>query len=1007
VDGLGHVIRQALLIGLFACGFVGPATALDPQLDLSQLIHKRWTTDEGAPSRIIVLAQGRDGYLWIGSGDGLYRFDGVVFEKIPNPNAGAAQPPITELLAAHDGTIWMGYADGHLDVYRNGAIHDASTPLAIAYVMRLAQTPDGTIWAVLGGPKKPLIRYTGGKWSTLDASWGFPERQAIDAHVFRDGSLWVTTPRDVLRLRPGSRHFERIADAAGSAAISQDPQGTIWVSDNNGSRPIFPTARAPARPVSTPLAVRSFETLFDRDGSLWGTNSAGVFRARVSPASPSPSVAPQVEQFHAADGLTSNTTNDVLEDREGNVWIATTRGLDMFRNASIVTEPKLTKSTRYGIFLFGASDGTVYAGTGDGVYRTRPGGRPEPLLEHVSESRAFCEGPEGTIWIFLEDRFFELRGGTMTAHPIPPLGDADIESCAVDGRNRLWVNVQSGGLFRWDSGRWTRLLAPNSGGNVGHMTTDRDGHLVMLLGSNRLARADDEARTQRVLFQAQGFVSTLYQSSSGLFVGGAPGLTRVGGKDVEILSPKQYPWLRGLAQMVETPDGQTWLSSRVGIVMVDTASLGRAFSGPGLPVASTILNFADGLPDVIGRTEKGAAHGGDGRVWFGTTGGAVWIDPRRLRRNPPPPPPVAIRALVTDGVRYLDPKQLFLAAGISKIAIEYSGLSLSIPERVRFRYRLDGVDSSWVDADGRRRTAFYTNLSPGKYQFHVIAANGNGSWSATGATVSFTIAPTFLQSIWFKLLVGLALAVLGWLAYAWRLRQATARLQAVFDVRIAERERIARELHDTLLQGCQGLLLRFQSIANRFPVGVEPRNAMEDALSRADAVLAEGRARVRELRSSSDTADLAQSLANAAVDIISGKAPVFHLTVEGAQPALNAMVGEETQKIFEEALRNVVKHASAKRVDAVLAYGRQALRLSVRDDGIGMPHSQPPQSQIGHFGLVGMRERAEGIGGRLEIASREGGGTEVIVSVPSQVAYKGRRLWPHVLRAAGSTGEHA
>ena len=234
-----------------------------------------------------------------------------------------------------------------------------------------------------------------------------------------------------------------------------------------------------------------------------------------------------------------------------------------------------------------------------------------------------------------------------------------------------------------------------------------------------------------------------------------------------------------------------------------------------------------------------------------------------------------------------------------------------MPERLHFQYRLDGEDNDWVDA-GNRRQVFYTRLVPGDYRFHVIASNDAGVWNRTGAVIAFTIPPTFAQSIWFKMLIAVTLVALGWLAYTVRIRQETARLQSRFNVRIAERERIARELHDTLLQGCQGLLLRFQSIANRIPPGDALRNAIEDALTRADAVLAEGRARVRDLRSVAPSGDFARSLAEAASNILDGDMPRFRLTVEGKPCALNALVGEEVQRIFEEAIRNVLKHANAR-----------------------------------------------------------------------------------------------
>jgi signal transduction histidine kinase len=665
----------------------------------------------------------------------------------------------------------------------------------------------------------------------------------------------------------------------------------------------------------------------------------------------------------------------------------------MFRAAPIVTEPGLQKLSRFGMVIFGASDGAVYVGAGDGIYRIRPHGRAEPVVEQFPEVRAICEGPAGTIWIFLDGRFIELHGNAATAHPYPAAREEGIQNCAVDGRNTLWANGQGAGLFHWESGSWIRREAGGPGATAQWLAADSHGHLMLFLSSGELVRVDRDGRAVKVLFRTQGIVNSLYQGRGGFYVGGAFGLVRVRGDGVQILSSRRFSWLRDVSSMVETPAGEMWMAARTGIVEIGIPELERAFSNATIQLHPTVLSFADGLPDTInGMGDRvGAARGGDGRIWIATTGGVVWIDPSRLPRNPLPPP-VVIRALRADTVRHANAAQLALPAGVSNVAIEYSAPSLSIPERVHFRYRLDGFDRGWVDGSGRRE-AFYTNLPPGNYKFHVTAANGAGIWNRNDAIVAFTIAPTFLQSIWFKMLVILVLAGLAWLAYVLRVRQVTARLQDNFNVRIAERERIARELHDTLLQGCQGLVLQFQAIANRVSTDDALRSSIEHGLDRADAILAEGRARVRELRSGVATSDLAQALAVAASNIIVGAAPRFHFTLEGKQRPLNTLAGEEISRIFEEAIRNVVEHAHAENIHALLVYDSQSLRLSIRDDGIGMATSKPSNDgATSHFGLIGMRERAERIGGHLEVTSRQGKGTEIIMSVSAHAAYEGRRM---------------
>jgi signal transduction histidine kinase len=380
---------------------------------------------------------------------------------------------------------------------------------------------------------------------------------------------------------------------------------------------------------------------------------------------------------------------------------------------------------------------------------------------------------------------------------------------------------------------------------------------------------------------------------------------------------------------------------------------------------------------------KAAALGGDGRIWFVTVAGMVWIDPAHLTRNRLPPP-VAINRLSTPDVAYRDPTEVALPEGTSRVEIGYTALSLSVPERVRFRYRLEGVDENWVDP-GTHREASYANLGPGHYRFQVIASNNDGVWNREGAAIEFHIPPTFLQSTWFSLLCGVAALLLLWAVYSFRTRQLTARVRDRLGAQMAERERIARELHDTLLQGFQGLVLRFQAVANRMSPDGPLRTSLDQSLEQAEAVLTEGRRRVSDLRFADEDEDLAEAIIRVAAK--PGAGPVMPVTVEGKVRALRPIVREELLRIAEEAIRNARQHSGATRIEVALVYGRQ-LQLGVRDDGSGIPaHVIEMQHRPGHFGLAGMRERAERAGGKLTLASRPREGTEVTVVVPGRLAY--------------------
>jgi signal transduction histidine kinase len=565
----------------------------------------------------------------------------------------------------------------------------------------------------------------------------------------------------------------------------------------------------------------------------------------------------------------------------------------------------------------------------------------------------------------------------------------------------LVVSFIGVGAYRLSAGRWTNITP--SAGPAFESSIVVDGAGAVWLIPPIEGRAERIAGTSRTEFQApvEG-ISGATADRDGVIFAGMNGLARFDGHGFQTLLAARAPILAGAFGIAEPGDGGVWVGVLGGIVRIDRAALMRAFSDPRAPLPFELFDASQGFTARPGTFafNGNMTVGPDHRVWFNMVTGLAWVDPAHLHFNTQPPP-VVITSAVVNGRTIDMPRSLTLPAGTSRLEIDYTALDLTTPERVLFRYKLSGVDENWVDVGGDRQ-AHYTNVPPGQHRFQVIAANGDGLWNDVGATLTFTIPPTFLQSVWFKFIIALALATVIWLAYSLRLRQETARLQSRFDIRIAERERIARELHDTLLQGFQGLILRFQSVANRVPADAELRTSLDNALHRADDVLVEGRARVRELRAISAESDLAKSIVTVAHVAIQGDAPRFDLTVEGSPRPLHALVAEEVARIAEEAIRNAVQHAKATTIEALLSYGGADLRLTIRDDGAGMRPSILVDGKSGHFGLIGMRERAQRLGGRLDVTSREGAGTEVGLSIPARAAYKdhGVRLlkWPRLPR---------
>jgi signal transduction histidine kinase/ligand-binding sensor domain-containing protein len=989
-----------------------PANALDPARSMAQFHHTSWSLRDGVPTAVTAIAQTPDGFLWLGSASGLYRFDGVRAEPF-----GTGQPLrglVFSMATSDDGDLWLGFDSARIARVRHGEVTSFIAPTAglRSPVWFLAPDRDGGIWV---STRDTVLKFDGQRWRAIGSPWPAAATWSDPGGVWglavgRDGTIWVKNLLGLYFLRQGAEAFEPAPGYAGGLIdFACDRDGQLWTADFASKRFYALPDLDPGQPVAQPdfgAAVPATvlgSVLVDRDGSLWNGNkiTGGLYRiASLAASTPD-------ERFTVPQGLSSDIINAVFEDREGDIWVATSRGIDRFRHANVVAEPNLALrpqapqlvATEEAVFLYSGMVAPVPDpnDVGGRLYRMRPGQTPELVVPNLGQVEAMAATPDGDIVFASEGKLLRWRNGLVTPIAIPPdMAGGHVNNLVATGDGGLWVSIygKDKGVYRFASGRWTHITPPSAPpGDAPFLVLDGAGAAWMFYPGGLIARVDGERTAEFRSVEAEvGTIRATLADSGGFILVGDQGLARFDGRDFQFLPASRAPVLALGFGIVQTADGDVWLGTATGIVRIARTALLKAFADPQMPLEFQYFDADDGFTGSPPRDVFNGAMvaGPEGRIWFLLPSSATWIDPEHLYRNPEPPP-VVITSVTASGRSYDMPGSLSLPAGVSQLQIDYTALSLAMPERVRFRYMFTGVDPDWIDA-GTRRQAFYTNVPPGDHRFQVIAANNDGVWNTTGATLAVTIAPTFLQSIWFKFLVALVIAGLAWLTYAMRLRQQAARLQSRFDIRIAERERIARELHDTLLQGFQGLMLRFQSAANRAPVGGELRASLDEALDRADAVLVEGRARVRDLRATATDDDLAKAIVDTAHKIIETENPHFHLTVEGSPRILHALVGEEVARIAEEAIRNSVQHAEAKAIEAILSYGRRELRLTIRDDGVGMPSSiLTTGEKAGHYGLLGMRERAQRIGGRLEVSSREGAGTEIVLSVSGRAAYRNSR----------------
>jgi signal transduction histidine kinase len=473
-----------------------------------------------------------------------------------------------------------------------------------------------------------------------------------------------------------------------------------------------------------------------------------------------------------------------------------------------------------------------------------------------------------------------------------------------------------------------------------------------------------------------------------VWVGGEHGLARFDGRRFNAVTRQGGTPLPTVSGIIETAEGDLWLSTSEGAIRVPAADVRRVVSDPLYAVRYSLLDFLDGMPGMPAavRPLPTMVQGTDGRLWFATNNGIAWTDPRRMVRNALEPP-VDVQSIIADGVRYEPSAGLTLPIRTRNLQISYTALSLSIPERVRFRYQL-GVKQRWQDV-GPRRDAYFTNLAPGHYRFRVIASNNDGVWNKTGAAVDFDIPPAFVQTNWFLAICVAAGMLALWLLWTLRLRQIQARLRDRLEARLFERERIAQDLHDTLLQGLLSASLQLAVANSEISPSAPAKPLVERVFELLRQVIDEGRNAVRGLRTShSDPDDLERAFAQIPQDLAADGKIKYQFIVEGAPRSLRPLIRDEVYRIGREALANAFRHSHASVIETVLDYAQDRFRIVVRDNGRGIDPEVLRCGRDGHWGLSGMRERSEKIGARLKVLSAVGAGTEIDLTVPAGAAFQ-------------------
>jgi len=1022
----GHWIRVSVYAAtiLFAAQI---AWAVEPATYISQYAHSAWRNQDGfftgSPTSI---AQTPDGYLWIGTANGLFRFDGVRFVSWSDfaHQEDLATAEISALLGARDGSLWIG-AGYHFYRWKDNSLLQFSARNQLDFVTSIIESRHGEIWLIRarqadrGGP---LCEVQGQGLHCYGQSEGVPLVNGTALAEDASGSLWAAAESALLRWQPASSntwHLKSLGNSNGLNGIDAlvvDRKNSLWVGlDFAGPGLGLERFRAGVwttflSPQLNGSRIAVSRLLLDKDDALWvGTQNQGIYRI----------IDDRVDHFDSTDGLTDDKITALFQDREGTIWVATSKGIDSFHDLPVVSLSK-----REGLNLDNArsvlssGDGTIWIGNLGALDAWRNGVVTSILPKDGLPGRevtSLLEDPSGGLLVGIDDGLFHVARRKFVP-VIQPRGPHVVFAMTSGVDGSVWASTSGpidGTVLRLQDGHLSVQHKFGPEDDVLSLATDPHGGIW--LAGDRLRYMDSSGlKTVSELGARYGYIrNTAVDDDDFLWFGATKGLIGLRAGKLHVMTTANGLPCERINTLILDSHRSLWLYAQCGLIRIGHNELENWWLHPNVQVKTTVFDALDGFQGGPSPFRPAAAKSSDGRLWFVNDSVVQTINPDRLYINQLPPP-VHIEQVLADKRDYSPRNTIRLPKLTQNIEINYTALSFVVPQRVRFRYRLEGYDSDWQEA-GIRRSAFYTNLRPNTYRFLVIACNNSGVWNNQGAAVSIVILPAWYQTMSFRLVAFLCLALLGYALYLLRMRQYAAAMRARFNERLDERVRIARELHDTLLQSFHGLMFQFQGARNLLPGRPESAmQAMDEAILATEQALGEGRAAIRDLRPDAATEhDLAELLTAAGQELAGIHTTNGHLTsyrviVEGKPRKLSSTIQDETYRIGSEVIRNAFNHADAGSIEVEIRYDEHEMRLRIRDDGKGIdPGDLEGSGRPGHWGLQGVRERAQRIRSRLNFWSEAGAGTEIELRIPAAIAYAKERRghrFRHLYRG-GRNGE--
>ena len=913
-----------------------------------QFHHTLWSADSGIGA-VYDIQQAADGFLWLQTSTGVFRFDGVRFQTVAELLKDPAQSrKIEAALPSHSSGVWFTTAASGLLLWRDQ--HLQAFPDAHCTGI-IAEAQDGSLWVA---SKVGLFHVHGSSCEKVGATMAYPGGEPAGMMMDHEGTLWVKTwTGSLFSLSPGGSKFVLSPYGGGetrfSAFLHEAPDKSVWLSDDYGMRqvrganggPFIP--REPGTPIEKSERFQDFD--FDEDGSVWLITEKGL---RMTNHIEQWHTLKEMEQapgknFTVGEGLSSDTIWTDLIDHEGNLWLGTDAGLEQLRRVALYA-PKLATAHEHELGVAPGDSGSVWTGSLSlplTHVETSGAARSFPAIGQITSLR---RDRNGVLWVASEGRSHLQRSSMNGFEQVhyPDENEQAVIYLAVDRNNEVWISLRQLGTFHLVKGQWINEDAAigKEPTTLGAMTDDNAGNVWIALG-NRVVRWDGTHYSTSCLLKSplSLSVSTIMVRNDHVWLGGDDGVGLCTHGQFHLLRSQDETLLNRATGILETASGDLWVNGPSGITEVVSDELSNWLKDPNLLVAANHLDQLDGLPGLSGEDlpTPSLIQSPDGWIWFGTTKGIAGLDPLTLDsyRNRVPPP-VVITSILADDKSYMDLGDIKLPPHTKNLQVDYTALSFSIPQRVKFRYKLDGVDKAWEEA-GTRRQAFYNGLAPGHYHFHVTACNNDGVWSEAGATLIFAVTPAFYQTWWFRSLLAVVLALTAWFLIRLRIRMLLRELQGRLTVRLEERERIARELHDTLLQGLFGLTLRLHFSVDKLPGDHPVRTDMIAALDQSDRIMKEGRERIKGLKANrGQTPSLGDALQLFGHHLQSVSPVHFELTIDGQPRAIDPNVHEEILLIGREAISNAFRHSGASAIGVNLSYRVSALLVRVHDNGRGI-----------------------------------------------------------------------